>query len=338
MQFKRMLSVIDSHTAGHPTRILTMGIPPLRGSTMAEKRDFFKANMDFLRIFLMQEPRGHNQMFGAILTPPINENADLGVLFVDPTGYLDMCGHGTIGLVTVALETGLIQCNEGVSRVVVDTPSGLVHTRAMMDHENRVKSVTIRNVPSFLYKKNISLESKNYGTISADVAFGGNFNAIVDANDIGMSIKPANGRELLKLGMELLVDVNKKLSVSHPKFPFINYISHIQFSQPPSNPGENYKNMIVFGTYQTDRSPCGTGTSARMASLYNNGILKLDQEFIHENGITGSTYTGKLIETTRIGVYDAVIPEITGSAWITGFNQLVLDSRDPIGDGFFVGF
>jgi len=342
MKVKRTISVIDSHTAGHPTRIVTMGVPPIHGATMAKKRDFFREKLDSLRIFLMQEPRGHKEMFGAILTPPSDKHtdqADLGAIFIDCTGYLDMCGHGTIGLVTVVLETDLLARTETVTNVVIDTPAGLIYTRAEMDEELRVKNVTLRNVPSFLYKKNVSLDSKILGdSVSVDISFGGNFNAIVDSKEIDIAIRPGNGRVLLELGMELLQLVNKEEPVTHPEMPFINHISHVQFSEPPSNPGENYKNMVVFGQYQTDRSPCGTGTSARMAALHDKGKLNLNESFIHENGITGTTYKGLLIENTKVGKFKAVIPEVTASAFITGFNQLVLDDRDPIGDGFFIGF
>lgn len=279
-------------------------------------------------------------MFGAILTPPSDvhfDQADLGAIFIDCTGYLDMCGHGTIGLVTVVLETDLITRTETLTNVVIDTPAGLVHARAEMGDELRVKNVTLRNVPSFLYQANVSLDSKILGdSVSVDVSFGGNFNAIVDSKEIEIAIRPGNGRVLLELGMELLHLVNKEISVIHPEMPYINHISHVQFSEPPSTPGENYKNMIVFGKYQTDRSPCGTGTSARMAALFSKGQLNLNETFIHENGITGTTYKGMLVEKSKVGKFEAVIPEITGSAFITGFNQLVLDDRDPIGDGFFI--
>lgn len=326
MKPKRIISVVDTHTAGEPTRIALSGLPNPPGATMKEKQTWLAKNQDQLRRFLMAEPRGHKDMFGALVTQPANPEAQVGVVFMDSSGYVDMCGHGTIGLVTVLLDLGYLASPE----VVLDTPAGLVRARAELS-EDGVARVTIRNVPSFLHSL-AHLEVEGLGEVNLAAAYGGNYFALVDVKPLGLELNPANLDRLIGLGLKIRQAANKSLSLAHPATGQPGEISLVEFYDESDQP---CRNLVVFGAGQFDRSPCGTGTCAKMAYLHAQGRLKVGQEYRHQS-IIGTQFIGRVVGETSLGPKQAIIPEITGSAYITGLNQLILDKNDPLGEGFAI--
>jgi len=331
---KKHIFAIDSHTMGEPTRVVIGGIKPIPGKTIVEKRGYLAANFDYIRTALMHEPRGHRNMFGSIILEPTDSRADLGIVFLDGAGYLNMCVHGTIGAITVAIEMGLIDGIEPTTKVTLETPAGLIFATAELEREV-VKSVTIENVPSFLFCEDIRLDLPGVGTIPVDIAFGGNFFALVDSADIGLKVVPENIQKLVEMGMDILLRVNNQVEVAHPTKSQVRSIDLLEIYELTHGSKSDERNIVVLGHGQFDRSPCGTGTCARMATLFAKGKLTLGQEFINES-IIGTTFRGRLIREAVIGNIPAVIPEITGQAFITGIQQFVIDPADPLKYGFLV--
>jgi proline racemase len=335
MRFSRSIMAVDSHTMGEPTRIVVGGIPNIPGETMADIKSYLETNMDYLRTTLMHEPRGHRDMFGSIITRPVHPEANYGIVFMDGGGYLNMCGHGSIGSVTVAIDTGMVPAVEPVTHVKFDAPAGLISARAQVE-KGAVKSVTIQNVPAFLYCENAVVEVPELGKITLDISFGGSFFAIVHAKKLGLKVCTKNIDKLVQAGIAIRKAVNEQIKVQHPTLEHIKSVDLVEIYDEPTHPEANYKNVVVFGDGQADRSPCGTGTSAKMAALYAKGKLKLDEEFVYES-IIGTLFRGRLVDTATVGGFQAVVPEITGSAFITGFNQFVIDPNDPVKHGFLLG-
>jgi proline racemase len=334
MRFEKLITAVDSHTEGMPTRVVTSGIGPVPGRTMFEKKRYVEQNLDHLRRLLMFEPRGHGSMSGSILLPPTDPEADLGVVFIEVSGCLPMCGHGTIGTCTVALETGLVKAVEPVTRLVLDTPAGRVTAEATVEN-GRVKKVKIQNVPSFLYKRDVTVDVPGLGPLTLDIAYGGNFYGILPAASVGLSLERKLAGRLVEAGMRIMEAVGEQVEIRHPENPGINEIKHTILTGPATVPGAQAKAAVVIYPGTLDRSPCGTGTSARMAQLFGRGELALNQEFIHESFI-GTTFTGKLVQASRAGSVAAVVPTIEGRAWITGLQQFVLDPTDPFPAGFLI--
>ena len=332
MRTTRHIFAVDSHTMGEPTRIVVGGFPLIPGRSMAEKMAVLRARHDDLRRALMLEPRGHRDMFGCVLLPPADPGADLGVVFMDGDGYLTMCGHGSIGAVTVALEMGLIERREPETLLALDTPAGLIRARARVE-EGAVTAVSIENVPAFLYREGERLDVPGIGTVSADVAFGGNFFALVSAEELGFDIVPERTRDLVDAGMRILARAREAIPVRHPTLDHVRSIDLVEIHG--RGPTGSHRNIVVFGQGQFDRSPCGTGTCARMAALYATKRLALGEEFVHES-VIGTRFVGRLLRETAVGDLPAVVPEITGQAFITGFHQFVLDPADPLRNGFVV--
>ncbi len=335
-RFSRKLhtfTVVDSHTMGEPTRVVLGGFPTIQGQTMMEKKEFLINHYDHYRTALMLEPRGHRDMFGAVFTEPVSKEAHLGVIFMDSGGYLNMCGHGTIGSATVAVEAGLVPVTEPYTEVVLDAPAGLVRTRVKVENGKAVE-VSLVNVPSFVYKKDLSIEIEGYGTIPFDISFGGSFFALVDGAKIGKEIAMYNLDYFIDLGMAMIEKINQTIEIQHPYLD-IRTVDLVEFYGEADDPEADLKNVVVFGDSQADRSPCGTGTSAKLAYLYDAGKLALNQPFIYES-MTGSKFEGVVLAETTAGEYPAVIPQITGSAYITGVNSWVLDDLDPLGYGFLM--
>jgi proline racemase len=330
-QFAHCITVIDSHTAGEPTRLITAGLPPLRGKTMSEKWQYASQNFNALRRMLMLEPRGHTDMFGAVLTTPCDPRADFGLLFCDSGGWLTMCGHGTIGASMTLVQTGMMPATGPETLIRFDTPAGLVEAHVVTDGDS-ANTVWIENVPSFVYAHDLKLNVAGVGEITADISFGGNFFFIVPASQVGLTIEPQNGRRLVDAGMTILKAANAAFKVQHPEIPQINAIQLVEFTQPGSN-GADYRNVVVFGDGNFDRSPCGTGTCARMAELHAQGHLPLGQHFVHES-ILSTRFEGHLVRETQVGPFKAVVPRVQGAAYITGFNTFVLDPADPLPEGF----
>ncbi len=325
---------IDSHTMGEPTRIILSGFPELEGATMMERKRFLETRYDEYRTALLLEPRGHRDMFGALLTDPVSPEADLGVIFMESGGYLNMCGHGSIGAATVAVEAGLVPAVEPYTTVVLEAPAGLIRASVKVSG-GRAEEVSILNVPSFVYRENLEITLPDYGVVPVDISFGGSFFALVDSERVGLRIAPDNLSRLIDFGMRLLSKINATVSVRHP-FLDITTVDLVEIYGKPTNPAADLKNVVVFGEAQADRSPCGTGTSAKLAYLYNAGKLGLGEEFVYES-ITGSLFRGEATQELLVDGRRAIIPKITGSAYVTGVNRLIVDEADPLAWGFLMG-
>ena len=325
---------IDGHTCGNPVRVVTGGsIPALRGATMFERRQHFIAEHDWIRTSLMYEPRGHAMMSGSILYEPTRADCDMGVLFIETTGCLPMCGHGTIGTVTIALENGLIQPKTpGLLRL--DTPAGLVEAR-YVENGPYIESVRITNVPSFLYGTGYEVDVEGLGALTVDVAYGGNFYAIVEPQAAFADIADVGVSDLLAWSPRLRAAFNARYSIAHPENPAIDRLTHVLWTGKAREPGASARNAVFYGSAALDRSPCGTGTSARMAQLAARGQLAEGDAFVHES-IIGSLFTGRIEGRARVGDRDAIIPSIEGWARVTGFNTIFVDDRDPFAHGFQV--
>lgn len=333
MKISKQIIAVDSHTMGEPTRIITSGIPHIPGDTMPEKKDYLIKNLDHVRTAVMLEPRGHNDMFGSIITSPTHKEADLGIIFMDGGGYLNMCGHGTIGAMTVAVELGMVPAIEPITEITLEAPAGLVKGKVRVE-DGRAKEVSFTNVPAFLYKSNVEVNVPAIGkTLTLDISFGGSFFAIVESKQLGIDICPANTNELNRVGMLILKAVNEQIKVEHPELSHIKTIDLVEIFGAPKNPTSTYQNVVVFGDGQVDRSPCGTGTSAKMATLFAKGKLAIGEPFVYES-IIGTQFKGQILETYEKDGLKYVIPEITASAYITGINHLLLDPNDPLQHGF----
>ena len=334
MTFSRTYTTVDAHTAGEPLRIVTAGIPRIPGRTILDKRRWAKENLDDVRKALLWEPRGHADMYGAYLTEPVTPEADLGVIFMHNEGYSDMCGHGVIALATVATAQGLIRVTEPETRIGIDSPAGFIEAFAEWDGR-RVGRVRFNNVPSFLYRQDLEVYTPSFGTVTVDIAFGGAFYAYLDGAQVGLEVTPENYRPLILLGDEVKKAVSAKIKVQHPLEPELNRLYGTIIHGPPQHEGSTQANVCVFADREVDRSPTGTGTAGRVAQLYARGQLREDETLVNES-IIGTTFTGRVARHTKVGEFDAVIPEVGGSAAITGFNQWVVDPDDPVGAGFFL--
>lgn len=332
--YEHSFRTIDSHTMGEATRIIYDGFPELPGQTMMEKKEYLISHYDHYRKALMLEPRGHRDMFGALLTPPVHEEADYGVIFMDSSGCLNMCGHGSIGTASMLVETGMVDVSEPYTDVVLDAPSGLIRTRVKVQN-GKAEQVSILNVPAFLYKENQTIDIQGYGMIPYDISFGGSFFALVDAEQIGIDITMENVDILSELGMLLLKKINETVPIKHPYLD-ITTVDLVEFYSHTDKPEADMKNCVIFGMAQADRSPCGTGTSAKMAALYAKGELALHTPFVYES-VTGSLFTGEATKEVDVGDYRGIIPQITGSAYMTGMNTWLLDPEDPLELGFLLG-
>jgi proline racemase len=314
-----------------PTRVVTGGVGPIPGATMLERKLHFEAEMDDLRLLLMREPRGHAAMSGAILQPPTRADADWGVLFIEVSGCLPMCGHGTIGVATVLVETGMVAVTEPETVVRLDTPAGLVTARVAV-RDGRATSVTLRNVPAFLAQRDRVVEVPGLGRVDYDVAFGGNFYAITDAAAVGLDVDPARSSELIDAGLAVMEAVNAAERPVHPADARIEGCHHVVF-HAPGRDGADARAATSIHPGWLDRSPCGTGTSARLAQLHARGELELGTPFVNES-VIGTRFTGRLVEETTVAGVAAVVPEITGRAWVTAMGQYLLDADDPFPVGF----
>lgn len=331
MRSKLLFSAVDSHTEGMPTRVITGGFKPIPGETMNDKRLYFQKNLDHLRQLLMTEPRGHGAMSGTILMPPTRDDCDFGVLYIEVSGLLPMCGHGTIGTATVLVETGMVEVQEPVTTIRLDTPAGLVVARVAVK-DGHAESVTIENVPSYVDRLDKTVDVPGYGEVPYSLAFGGNFYAMVELDDVNLEFDRKNQQEILKTGLAIMDAINDTDAPQHPTIEGLDHVHHVEFIAPGSDAKLSRHAMAIYPGW-FDRSPCGTGTSARMAELWGRGELELDTDFVNESFI-GSRFTGRLIKETKVGDYDAVIPLITGRAWVTGIGQYMLDPTDPFPAGF----
>lgn len=334
MRAARYFAAVDSHTEGMPTRVITGGVPALPGATMLERKLWFEENMDDVRLLLMREPRGHGAMSGAILQPPTRDDADWGVLFIEVSGCLPMCGHGTIGVATVLVETGMVEVREPETIVRLDTPAGLVVVRVAVQ-DGRALAVTLRNVPAFLAARDQVVEVDGLGAVAYDMAFGGNFYAIVEAGVVGVQVDPAASDELIAVGASIMGAIDAVARPVHPEDARIAGCHHVVLYENGRD-GAHARAATSIHPGWLDRSPCGTGTSARLAQLWARGELRVGEDFVNES-VLGTRFTGRIVEETVVGGLDAVVPEITGRAWITGMGQYLLAPDDPFPAGFRLG-
>jgi trans-L-3-hydroxyproline dehydratase len=328
------ITTLEAHTAGEPLRILTGGVPPIPGDTMPGKRRYAQTHLDDLRRALMWEPRGHADMYGAILTEPVTGDGDLGVLFLHNEGWSTMCGHGIIALVQVGLNTGLIQAEGDAPIVRLDTPAGRV-TATAHRRDGRVTHVSFRNVPSYVVALDQELDIDGIGRIRYDIAFGGAYYAFVPAADVGLSLTPDHARDLIDAGTRIKAAVSAAHSFDHPFEPDLGFIYGTIFVGPPHDPAHHSRNVCVFADGEVDRSPTGTGVSARAAIHHARGDIALGQPFVVES-ILGTTFTGAAVEVATFGGHSAVIPEVTGSAAVVGQGEWWLDPADPLSKGFLI--
>lgn len=324
---------IDGHTAGNPVRLVAGGAPLLRGASMAERRLDFLQRFDWIRTGLCFEPRGHDMMSGGFLYPPTQPDSDCGILFIETSGCLPMCGHGTIGIITFALENGLVRPRKP-GELVVETPAGLVRI-SYTNGANRISSVRIRNVPSYLAARDLELDIAGFSRLRVDVAYGGNYYVIVEPQGPYTGLDALGASRLVELSARVRAAAQEKFAPVHPLEPSIRGISHVLWADRARGAGADARNAVFYGTRAIDRSPCGTGTSARMAQLAARGWLKPGERFVHESYI-GSRFTGRVEEEVRVGDHAAIIPSIEGSAVATGFNIITIDQDDPFWCGFQV--
>ncbi len=324
---------IDAHTCGNPVRVVVGGAPMPAGATASERRQAFLRDYDWIRTGLMFEPRGHDMMSGAILYPATRDDCDTGILFIETSGCLPMCGHGAIGTVTVALERGLVTPREeGVLRL--DAPAGKVEARYTRAN-GHVEAVRITNVPAYLHATDVAVEVPGFGPLTVDVAYGGNFYAIVEPQAGYRDMAELGAGEILRLSPLVRRAVNDAIEAVHPENDTIRGVSHVLWTGAPTQPDAHARNAVFYGDRAIDRSPCGTGTSARMAQLAARGELAVDDDFVHES-IIGSLFRGRVEAAARVGNHDAIVPSIEGWARITGFNTIFIDDRDPYAHGFQV--
>jgi proline racemase len=334
MRAQRVFSAVDSHTEGMPTRVITRGLGVLPGATMFDRMRYLASERDDLRTLLMYEPRGHAAMSGAILQPPTRPDADVGVVFIEVSGCLPMCGHGTIGTATVLVETGMVEIKEPVTLIRLDTPAGLVEASVAV-RDGHATSVTIRNVPSYLHLRDAEVTVPGLGALTLDVAFGGNFYAILPATAAGLEVRPGLHDRIVATGLQIMDAVNEQLSFAHPGNPEISECRHVVFTAPAED-DQPARATVAIHPGWVDRSPCGTGTSARMAQLAARGELAVGEDFVH-GSLIGTTFTGRLVDTTTVGDFPAVVPTVRGRAWLTGIGHYLLDPEDPFPAGFLIG-
>ncbi|MEU5770708.1 proline racemase family protein [Streptomyces asoensis] len=331
MRSKLVLHAVDSHTEGMPTRVITGGIGTVPGATMNERRLYFREHRDDVKRLLMNEPRGHAAMSGAILQPSTRADCDWGVVYIEVSGYLPMCGHGTIGVATVLVETGMVEVVEPVTTVRLDTPAGPVVAEVTV-RDGAATSVTLRNVPSFVVALDRRATLPDGRTVTYDLAYGGNFYAILPLSEFGLPFDRARKDDILRAGLSLMEVIDSQGGPVHPEDASIRGCHHVHLYAPGSDARRSRHAMAIHPGW-FDRSPCGTGTSARMAQLHARGELPLHTEFVNESFI-GTHFTGRLLGTTEVAGRPAVLPSFTGRAWITGTAQYLLDPTDPFPAGF----
>jgi proline racemase len=336
-QFRNQLTTLDLHVGGEPIRLVVDGLGPVPGQTINDKRLYISENLDYVRLLLTQEPRGHRDMFGAIITEPVE--GDFGMVFMDACRYPYMCGHGIIGAVTGFIEMGWLEARVPETTVVVDSPSGSIRARARVreraDGRPRVDSVAIQLESAFAFLLDHPLEVPELGRISADVSFAGGFFVMVSADQIKLTLTPDNAPELARYGMAIIEAGNQQLEVQHPTRAYINTIDVTEFFDPTGHAQRRGKNFVVLGEGHVDRSPCGTGTSAKMALLHRRGQLAVEQTFVNQ-GLLGTTFEGRIVEETTVGDISAIVPEIRGAGHVTGLHRFALTPDDPFPKGFLI--
>ena len=347
MNVSNMIHAVDLHACGEPGRVIVGGVLDVPGESMFDKMQHLSQKADSLRLRMLREPRGYPAANCNLILPSNNPEAVAGFVIMEQTEYPGMSGTNTICVVTTLIETGMVEVNEPFTDFKLDTPAGLISIRAEVSN-GKATNVTFENVPAFSVYTNESISVPEIGEVKVDVAYGGMFYVILDSEELGLKLSPENGGEIVRVAEMVKAIASEKLPVVHPENKEISGITIAVVSGPPENPAATLKNVVVVSTGKLDwdrpetwkgvidRSPCGTGTCAKMASLFEKKMLDVDTDFIHE-GILGTTFTGRLVRKTKVGDYDAVVPTITGRAWITGFAQYVVDANDPFPEGYTIG-
>jgi proline racemase len=347
VRLDKMILAVDAHACGEPGRVIVGGVIDVPGDTLFDKKTYLEAHRDALRTRMLQEPRGYPALCCNLIVPPVHPDADAGFIIMEQTEYPAMSGSNTICVTTVLLETGMVPMEEPVTEITLEAPAGLISVRAEVSH-GKVRSVRFANVPAFAVHLDQTIDVPEIGDVSVDVAYGGMFYAIADAEALGLELVPENGAAIARTGEMIKAAAREQLPAVHPENPKISGVTISQISGPPKGNGVDRRNAVIVSsgvldwnrpetwTGVLDRSPCGTGTCAKMAVMHAKGDLPLGKDFVHES-ILGTTFTGRLERTTRVGPHNGVVPTISGSAWITGFSQYVVDPEDPFPDGFTVG-
>ncbi len=334
MRIRKTFHTIDTHTEGEPTRTVVGGIPVIPGKTMQEKMVYMMEKQDWIRKVLTREPRGNDVMSGTILTTPCTPGTDIGILFFEG-GWMPMCGHDTIGVSTALVESGMVEVTEPYTYINLDTASGVVKVKVEVK-DNVAKRVTFTNAPAFVMARDVDVETKEFGKVHLDIAYGGNPYAILPASALGVKVAPENAKEIIAKGNLLKKYINEQVKIQHPELPFVNKVTHVELSDEPTNPEATLKNAVVIPPAAIDRSPCGTGTSAKMALLAAKGQLKKGELFVHES-IIGSLFHCQIVGEAEVGGIPAIIPEVSGRAFVTGIHTFMIDPDDPFPEGFELG-
>ncbi|MBX3278467.1 MAG: proline racemase family protein [Acidobacteria bacterium] len=334
MRFNDWIATVDTHTEGQATRIITGGVRPLPGPSLAAKMRFFREELDYLRVALISEPRGHRDMYGCMLTAPTVEGADYGMFFMDNSGLMNMCGHATVGVSTALVELGMVKVTEPVTPIVFETAAGIVRANVSVE-QGRPRSVSFNNVPAYVEHLDAEISVPGIGRILVDVAYGGNQFVFFSANDAGIDVSSENIKKIVDAGMNVMDAANEQLRVTRPENGNGKPINIATIIAEPKDPAATYRNVHVFGPRQFDRSPGGTGTSARLAVLSAKGLLGENEEVIVES-LTGGFFRGRILEQVMIDGKGATLTQVTGSAHITGFHQFVIDSEDRLRHGFLI--
>ncbi len=324
---------VDSHTQGEPTRLLISGVETLPGSTIKDKRDYFETHYDYVRMLLTREPRGHRGIMAAVVTDPVSPKGNFGLFYMDARRYPYLCGHATIGAIASLIETGALDTEDGDTIITVDTPSGALdaHTRIRDGH---VESVAIEMVPSFVFDTGCELEIAEFGKVPVDLVCVGGFFAMVSARSIGLDLVPENNQRLISLGMAMIEAANRALSVYHPERPEVNTVDVTEFYDENTKTGTG-KSVVIYGEAHMDRSPCGTGTTAKMTLLHHRGKLSTGQVYKNASPL-GTVFEGRIVKTVSIGKFSGIVGQVKGNAQITGYHQFVVDANDPFPKGFLI--
>ena len=335
MNSKKVFRTIETHTLGQPTRNVVGGFPHVPGKTMAEKFIYMKNNEDWFRKLLSYEPRGNDYMSCTLITEPCMPGTDVGVLYFETSGWLPMCGHDTIGVSVALIETGMVKVTEPVTVIKLDTAAGVITVEAKVENGS-VQEVSFTNAPAFVLRENLTVETKDFGPITMDVSWGGNLYAIFPAEVTGLSICPQNSAKFIEAAQSIARDINAQVDFRHPDLQFVNEVTHIEFYGPAKSEKADIQNCVVALPKTVDRSPCGTGTSAKSAVLYNKGKLKAGESFVHES-IIGSLFKCEIVAEPPVAGFPAVVPKVTGNACILGFSKWLLDPKDEFPEGFLLG-
>lgn len=334
MKAKKVFRTIETHTLGHPTRNVVSGFRHIPGKTMAEKFNYMKDNEDWFRKLLAYEPRGSEIMSCTLITEPCTPGTDAGILYFEASCWLPMCGHDTIGVSVALIEAGMVEVTEPITVIKLDTAAGVITVEAKVKNGD-VEEVSFLNAPALVLNRNVAVDTKDFGRLTLDISWGGNVYAILPAEKVGLAIEPHNSSKLIAAAQSIAKDINEQITIRHPELSFVDRVTHVEFSGPPKGPDADIQNCVVALPKVVDRSPCGTGTSAKAALLYEEGKLRVGDSFYHES-IIGSIFKCEVVEETTVGGIPAIYPRITGNACIMGFATWILDPKDPFPEGFLL--